>query len=144
MDTINATKNIVTGFIEEIWNQKQFDKADRYLHPDFIDHSLPPTFPADKDGTIKWIIGTGISFENKTVIEEQVTEGEKTILKISMHLKHIGTWRDIEPTGAEISAVGYRYFRITDNKIREHWALIDGNAIEAQLRKASHGCKIQL
>lgn len=46
-------------------------------------------------------------------------------------------------TGADISTVGYRYFRVADNKIIEHWALIDGNSIENQLKGSAHGCKIQ-
>lgn len=37
----------------------------------------------------------------------------------------------------------YRYYRLQDNKIIEHWALIDGNAIENQLKDAAKGCNIQ-
>jgi predicted ester cyclase len=58
-------------------------------------------------------------------------------------MKHIGMWRNIEPTGAEIYAVGYRYFKLENNMIIAHWALIDGNAIENQINQSVHGCKIQ-
>jgi predicted SnoaL-like aldol condensation-catalyzing enzyme len=147
----NKTKNMkithketVINFIEEIWNQNQFEKIDHYLSFDFIDHSLPPALPANKDGMKRWIIGTGKSFAHKTIIDDIVCEDNKVMIKISMQLKHIGLWRDIEPTGAEIYAVGYRYFKLADNKIVEHDALIDGNAIENQLKNARHGCKIQI
>jgi predicted ester cyclase len=60
-----------------------------------------------------------------------------------MLLKHIGKWRNIEPTGAEISTAGYRYLKLSGNTIIEHWALIDGNTIENQLKEAGHGCKAQ-
>jgi hypothetical protein len=50
----------------------------------------------------------------------------KVMVKIRMHLKHIGIWRDIEPSGTEICTVGYRYLKLADNKIIGHWALIDG------------------
>ena len=73
-----------------------------------------------------------------------VSEENKVIVKIMMKLKHIGVWRDIEPTGAEISTIGYRYFKLADNKIIEHWALIDGNAIGNQLKEIKHGCKVQV
>ncbi|MFA5329970.1 MAG: ester cyclase [Prolixibacteraceae bacterium] len=136
-------KSIITNFIEEIWNQNQFEKIDRYVSGDFIDHSLPPTLPANKDGMKLWIIGTGKSFEHKTIIEDMVCEDNKVMLKMRMQLKHIGTWRDIEPTHFEISTVGYRYYKLADGKIIEHWALIDGNSIENQLKEALHGCKIQ-
>ena len=136
-------KSIVTNFIEEIWNQNQFEKIDNYISVDFIDHSLPPSLPANKDGMKLWIIGTGKSFEHKTIIDDIVCEDNKVMLKIRMQLKHIGVWRDIEPTLFEISTVGFRYFKLADEKITEHYSLIDGNSIENQLKESSKGCKIQ-
>lgn len=133
---------LVKDFINQVWNNKAFDKLDSFLHTDFKDYSLPPMLPADKEGTKKWIINTGNSFDHNTVIEEQVTESDKSIVKIRMNLKHIGVWRDIEPTGIDLKTIGYRYFKLKDGKIIEHWALIDGQTIENQLKDASHGCKI--
>jgi len=141
---MNATnKSIVTNFIEEIWNSNQFEKIDNYISADFIDHSLPPTLPANRDGMKLWIIGTGKSFEHKSIIDDIVCEDNKVMLKIRMQLKHIGVWRDIEPTHFEISTVGYRYYKLSEEKIIEHWCLLDGNSIESQLKEATHGCKIQ-
>jgi predicted SnoaL-like aldol condensation-catalyzing enzyme len=139
----SENKSIVIDFIEEIWNKRQFEKIDDYISPHFIDHSLPSTFPANKDGMILWIIGTGKSFYHKTVIDDLVCEDNKVILKIKMQLKHIGIWRNIEPTNLDISTVGYRYYKLVDGKINEHWALIDGNSIENLLIEASKGCKLQ-
>jgi predicted SnoaL-like aldol condensation-catalyzing enzyme len=139
----SENKSIVSNFIEEIWNQNQFEKFDNYIYTDFIDHSLPPALPANKYGMKLWIIGTGKSFEHKTIIDDLVCEDNKVMLKIRMLLKHIGVWRGIEPTNFEISTVGYRYYKLADRKIIEHWALIDGNSIENQLKEASKGCKIQ-
>ena len=136
-------KPIVTNFIEEIWNQNQFNKIDKYISAKFIDHSLPPTLPADKNGMKLWIIGTGKSFAHKTIIDEIVCEDDNVMLKIRMQLKHIGVWRGIEPTHFEISTVGYRFYKLKDGKIVEHWCLLDGNSIENQLKETQHGCKIQ-
>lgn len=133
---------LVQDFINQVWNNKAFEKLDKFLHADFKDYSLPPMLPKDKEGTKKWVINTGASFEHHTIIEEQVTEGDKCMVKIKMNLKHIGTWRDIEPTGLDLQTTGYRYFKIKDGKIIEHWAMIDGQAIENQLKDAAHGCKI--
>jgi predicted SnoaL-like aldol condensation-catalyzing enzyme len=139
----SENKSTVTNFIEEIWNKNQFEKIDNYLSSSFIDHSLPPALPANKDGMKLWILGTGKSFEHKTLIDDIVCEDNKVMLKMRMQLKHIGIWRGIEPTDFEISAVGYRYFKLANGKIVEHWALVDGNSIENQLKEASKGCKIQ-
>lgn len=90
-----------------------------------------------------WITGTGMSFDHRTVIEDQVTEGDKSMIKFRMFLKHIGKWRGIAPTSLELSTVGYRYFKLDEGKISEHWALLDGNSIENQLKESALGCKIQ-
>jgi predicted ester cyclase len=136
-------KTLVNNFITAIWNNQQFDEIDNYLDPNFIDHSLPENLPTNKEGTKLWIMSTGKSFEHKTIIEEIVAEDDKVMIKFKMHLKHIGTWRDIKPTNAEIYTIGYRYFKISNGKILAHWALLDGNSIENQLRNSAHGCKIQ-
>jgi hypothetical protein len=135
---------LVQKFIEQIWNNKAFEMLEGFLHPAFKDHSLSPVLSPDKEGLKKWIITTGISFEHHTTIESQVTEGDQSIVKITMQLKHIGVWRGIDPTGIEVHTVGYRHFKIKNERIIEHWALIDGQAIENQLKEASHGCKIPL
>lgn len=141
--TYNATQELVAGYIRDIWNERRFDRLSLYLHPAFVDHSLPTTLPPDVHGLEQWITLTGQSFEQHTIIDEQVTEPGKSILKIRMQLRHIGQWRGMEATGREVTAVGYRCFRLEEGRIIEHWALIDGNAIENQLRETAQGCKMQ-
>ena len=133
---------IIADFIEQIWNNRNFRKLEDFMHPDFKDHSLPSALSADTEGMKKWIFGTGISFEHKTIIEDQITEGNKSIAIIKMEMKHIGLWRNFEPTGVELTTFGYRYYKLKDGKIIEHWAIIDGQKIEIQIRNASKGCKI--
>lgn len=84
----------------------------------------------------------GESFEHKTIIEDEITENKKSIVKIKMEMKHIGLWRNFEPTGIQLITIGYRYFKLHEGKIIEHWALIDGQAIENKIIHASRGCKI--
>jgi hypothetical protein len=66
---------MIKAFLHEIWNQQAFDKIDKYLHPDFEDHSLPASYPCGKEGTIQWITQTGYSFRHLSSIESLVTEG---------------------------------------------------------------------
>lgn len=136
-------KSIVLNFIEEIWNNNRFDKLDDFIHPSFQDYSLPEQLPVSRAGLEMWVRETGKSFEHRTIIEGSAAEGNTVILRIKMLLKHIGKWRDIEPTGAEITTIGYRCFKLSGGLITEHYALIDGNAIEKQLMHTNQGCKIQ-
>jgi len=136
-------QSLAQAFIETIWNQRELSRLDQFLHPDFVDYSLPPALAPDQAGLAAWVQATSASFEHHTTIEAQVSEGDQTMLKIQMQLRHIGPWRGIEPTGADVTAVGYRYLQVRDGQIIGHWALIDGNAIENQLLESSRGCRIQ-
>jgi predicted ester cyclase len=125
------TAQIVAAFINDVWN----NGATPDLHPSFVDHSLPPALGDNAASLATWVAQTSMAFEHRTLIEDQVTEGDKSVVRITMRMKHIGTWRDIPATGKEVQTRGYRLFRIADGKIIEHWALIDGNALETQLRR---------
>ena len=133
---------LVQKFIDQIWNNKSLEDLEIFLHPLFKDHSLPQMLSPDKEGTKKWIITTGLSFEHQTIIEDQVSEGDQCIVKIRMNLKHTGIWRGIEPTGVELHTTGYRQFKMKEGRIIEHWALIDGQNIENQLKATTKECKI--
>ena len=140
----SQVRQFTSDFIEEIWNLQNFDNMDVYLHPEYVDHSLPDTLPANREGLKQWVRATSHSFLHKTIIQDQVVEAEKIVLKIEMRLTHIGKWREIDPTGVTVSTTGYRFYHLKDNKIIAHWGAIDGTAIESQLRKAAvAGCKIQ-
>lgn len=125
---------LVRQFVEAIWNQQFFTPLPQFVHADYIDLSLPADYPTGIEGTKAWILNTGKSFIHHTIIEDQVTEGNKSILKISMKMKHIGPWREIPPTAREVTVSGYRFFHLTDGKISSHQALIDGQSLEKQLK----------
>ncbi len=141
-NTNAANKEIVAAFIEQVWNTGNTSAADQFLSDNYVDHSLPSALPANAEGIIRWIAATGKSFQHRTVIEDIVAEGDKVMARVTMHLKHIGTWREIEPTDIELTTEGYRQFQIKEGKILAHWALIDGNTIENLLKNASGGCKV--
>ena len=133
-------KNLITAFIEEVWNKRRFEKINDFLSEDYKDFSLPPILKGDSDGTIAWIKSTSKAFEHHTTIDEIVAEENKVMVKIKMQMRHIGVWRDILPTGAEISVTGYRFFKLYNGKIVEHWGMIDGNTIENKLKEAQQVC----
>jgi predicted SnoaL-like aldol condensation-catalyzing enzyme len=125
---------IVARFIDQAWNKGAIPD----LHPSFVDHSLPPGVP----DTQAWIALTSASFDHQTIIEDHVTEGDKCVVRITFRVRHIAPWRGIPATGMLAETRGYRMFRVQDGKVAEHWALIDGQALEAQLRGAAMGCVV--
>lgn len=141
---MTAQKKLITRFIHTVWNHSDFSLLPELLHPAFTDHSLPPALSPDAAGLQAWVLQTGHSFRHHTHIIAMVAEGEEVMIKINLELEHIGTWRDIPPTGKKLTVTGYRYFKLEAGKIIGHWGMVDGNAIENQLRGCTHGCKVQV
>ncbi|PSL49753.1 SnoaL-like polyketide cyclase [Chitinophaga niastensis] len=140
--TIQEQKDLINTFITEVWNQGNTTRLDHFLHPHFTDHSLPAQLPANATGLQQWVAMTHTSFKPETIIEEHLAEEGKNIIKIVMRMKHTGLWRGITATGLTVTTKGYRSFRFQDGRIIEHWALIDGNALEQGLKGIAHDCKI--
>ena len=119
--------------IEEVWNKQNLEAVDEFLAENYIDHSLPPEFKG-REGVKEWIKTVSTFFDEQTIIEDQVTEADRSILRLTMRLTHQAEWRGIPATGKQVEIKGYRAYRLEGDKIVEHWALIDGDSLERQLR----------
>lgn len=136
-------KELIAHFIDRVWNRQDWSLLDHFLHPAYQDHSLPAALPANKEGLQKWIMATSASFQHTTIIEDQVTEDDKCVVKIRMEMTHVGDWRGIAPAGREVKTSGYRLYKCLDGKIREAWALVDGQTLESQLTGQTHVCAVK-
>jgi predicted SnoaL-like aldol condensation-catalyzing enzyme len=131
---ITKNKQVVTDFIDMIWNKRHYDQLCMLLHSNFEDHSLPAALPFGAEGLKLWISGLGKSFEHTTRIDEMIAEGDKVAIRITMLLRHTGTWRGIEAPGREFATGGFRVFRLSNGKIIEHWGLLDPTTIENAIK----------
>ncbi|HWI93636.1 MAG TPA: ester cyclase [Flavisolibacter sp.] len=114
----NKNKQTVERFIQEVWNNRNFDVLDEVLHPDYQDHSFLPSVPPTKEGLKFWIQNTSDAFDHKTHIESIVSEGNHVAIRIRFSVTHIGTWRGVAPTGRQANIKGFRFFTLKDGKLR--------------------------
>lgn len=136
-------KQLVHGFINQLWNGGDFSNADEILHPDYRDHSFPPQVPPTKQGLQLWIENTSKAFDHHTSVESMTAEEDAVAVRIRFTVKHIGVWRGIEPTGKEVTVKGFRFFHLKDGRIASHHALIDGEALQTALLEVFQGCEME-
>lgn len=141
---MNAIRNkqLVMEYIESVWNQREMAAIDRYVSDDYRDHSFLPAIPPDKTGLQNWIKGTSDAFDHTTTIESIVAENDEVAIRITFKAVHKGKWRNILPTQREAVIKGFRFFKLKAGKIVEHWALIDGEALQTALTEQHHGCML--
>jgi predicted ester cyclase len=135
-------KEIVKSFIESVWNLRQLERIDDFVSGNYRDFSFLPAIPPTRDGLRTWIENTTSAFDHHTTIESMIAEGDQVAVRISFKVKHIGTKRGIDPTGRTTTIKGFRLFMLEGEKISQHWALIDGEALQTALTDQYHGCEI--
>ncbi len=127
------TAAVVRGFIEEFWNGSNPDAAARYLTEDFVDHDNR-TASQGVEAMRQWLIQTTRSFDHQTIIEDQVTEGDRSVIRLTFKVVQREEFRGVLAPGKSAETRGYREFRVIDGKIVEHWGMLDGNALVEQLK----------
>jgi predicted SnoaL-like aldol condensation-catalyzing enzyme len=117
-----SNRKYATAFIEEIWNNNQFDNLSDLLAPEFKDHSLPFSGLQDKAGLVLYIKKLTSEFDHKTIIEGMACEGDMVYIQVRIELQarpgHPG------PNVQKISLTGYRYLKFSNQKITDHWEAI--------------------
>jgi predicted ester cyclase len=127
------TAALVREFIEEVWNKHNPEVLDKYLAENFFDHDNRTT--ATGVAALKqWISAMNATFDHQTIIEEQITENDLSALRITFRVIHTGDFRGIAATGKQAETTGYRFFRVADGKIVEHWGKLDGDSLVQQLK----------
>lgn len=132
---LQANKAVISQFITEVWNRRDPDLASAFLTPDYHDYAYQP---ADLLGLRQAIITTRDAFPDYVfVIEDMVAESDTVIVRMRLHGTHLGSFRDLPPSGHHIDVAVYRSFQIVDGKIANHQGLLDTATLLRQIGTTS-------
>ena len=93
------------------------------LAPDFVAHDLPNT--GDRDALIAFRRAVMSAFpDQKSQIVDYLETHDRVAARILLQQTHTGPFRNIEPTGQQISLEVYEFVRIDDGMIAERWAAL--------------------
>ncbi len=67
------------------------------------------------------------------VAEDMIAEGDKVMVRATMHGTHKGDLMGIPPTGKQVTMPAIVIYRIADDKIVEHWIQADTLGLLQQL-----------
>ena len=66
-------------------------------------------------------------------LEDFVAEGEKVLVRLRVQATHTGAFGELAATGRKIDIAVLDLFQIRDNRLVEHWALLDNLGMLKQL-----------
>jgi steroid delta-isomerase-like uncharacterized protein len=132
--SLEANKDLIRTYVETIFNQRQVDRAEELVAPDYIDHAaLPGQAPGLEGAKQKWAMYLAGIPDLRVTIEELVAEGDKVAVRRSYAGTHQGELLGIPATGKQLQLGGISIFRLAGGKIAEHWEQLDRLALMQQL-----------
>jgi predicted SnoaL-like aldol condensation-catalyzing enzyme len=121
-DTGQPEIECVMEFIKTIWNENNHAEISKYLHDDFIDHSLPFSSLQGKTGLLMYLNELTKKVYHNTEILQMSALAELVICKIRIFTTLLADKEDQNILPEIID--GYRVFRMSDGKIIGHWEMI--------------------
>ena len=132
--TAEENKALVRRFVDVVQSGDNIDLIDEICSPEFVNHSVPPGLPADREG-IKIVTNMfrGAFPDSYFTVEDMIAEGDKVATRKSFHGTHRGDFMGISPTGQRVSIELIDIVRIVDEKVVEHWSMGDNLGMMQQL-----------
>jgi predicted ester cyclase len=69
----------------------------------------------------------------QSVVEDQVAEGDRVVVRLTFTGTHTGPWMGLPPTGKPVTVKGMALYRLQDGKIVEQWTIGDTFGLLRQL-----------
>lgn len=127
-------KNLVARIPNEAFNQRKFEVFDELFSNDFVNHMEIITGGTGREG-IKQLaqeLLRGFS-DFKYTINQTVCEGNLVVNFVTATGTHDGEFMGIQPTGKKATWNETHIVRVENNRIVEHWGVVDKLAMLQQL-----------
>ncbi len=132
-------KQLISRFVEELWNERQLEVADAIFAKDCVTHQLRSGWPVDavprgpeaiKEHVASWIA----SFPDlRFSIEQMMSEGDRVVMQLLVEGTHQGPWLGIPASGKKLQIRMFTVHRVVQGKIVEDWVLVDSLGVFQQL-----------
>ncbi|MEP7293961.1 MAG: ester cyclase [Chloroflexota bacterium] len=114
-------------WFDELWNNKNYDIVYEYVDPGFTAHGaggqdikMGPEGP--RDMVKAWHAAMP---DGRMTIDDVVTEGELSMIRMTWEATHTGTFGNIPPSGKRIKVTSTGIDRVVNGKITEGWGELD-------------------
>ena len=127
-------KVLIRRFYEEVFNTKNLNALDEFCSSDFVDYNPAQGQAPGREGVKQIFAAYTAAFPDLTAtVEDQIAEGDKVVVRMSVRGTHRGELMGIAPTEKQITVSGIDIFRIVSGKVVERWGNTDELGMMQQL-----------
>lgn len=135
--SIEANKELLAGYVREIWERGDITALYDYLSDDFKRHISPTLPPLDRDGQVERLTGFRNAFPDITLTVEEVTaEDDRLAFRATIQGTHRGEFAGLAPTGRQFQVGLVDVIRVEDGRFAEQWGGPDTADLLRQLGAA--------
>lgn len=114
-------------WFDELWNKKNYDIVYEYVDNDFTAHGAGgqdiKQGPEGPKGMVKaWHAAMP---DGKMTIDDIITEGELSTIRMTWEATHTGQFGNIPPSGKRIKVTSIGIDKVVNGKITEGWGELD-------------------
>ena len=132
--TIEVTRDLVKGFIADIWNRGDVELISKICSPSLRFNGHVGMDKVGHDGFCRMVTTVREALTDyHCEIHSMVVENNKAFCRLKFTGKHTGTLLGYPPTGRTVQWVGASEFTCKNGKILKVWELGDVKSLEAQL-----------
>ncbi len=135
MNTQEQNKAIVARFNKEFIQGGDANAFNELVAPDFINQTAPPGVPKGPEGVLYFFNHfLKPAFPDLSVeIYDQVAEGDRVTTRKAFHATHTGEFMGIPATNKKVVMNVIDMLRLRDNRLVEHWGILDFQSVMAQI-----------
>jgi predicted ester cyclase len=140
MANSSGVKDMLTQFIEEVWNAGDIDASDKYIAPKYTIHHDPGD-PWDKQeldlpGYKERLRISRAPFpDQRFSIQDLVAESNTVVMTWLWSATHTGDIPGFPATGGNIKMSGATVYYFHSGRLTGHWQIVDRLGVYMQLRQ---------
>ena len=132
MTTTNA-KNIVRRMYDEILNDRRLDVIDEIATPEYVENDPLPGQGKGRDGLRDRVSMLVAALDPHFSVEDVIAEGDRVVIRWRNAGTHADSFLGIPATGRSFDIAGIDIYRLEDNRLAEHWHVVDQLTMLMQL-----------
>jgi steroid delta-isomerase-like uncharacterized protein len=138
--SVEENKAMAQRFFDEVISQGKLEVVDELCSPDLVDHEQLPGMPEGREGVKQFFAGLREAIPDLQVdVHDMVGEGDKVVVRSTMHGTHEKEFVGIPPSGARVEIPVIDVVRVADGQAVEHWGVSDLSALMPQPEGAPSG-----
>ena len=128
-----TSKNLARRFYVEILNARQIETVDDLAVAEYDEHEPLPGQRDNREGLKDRVRILTEALSPTFTIEDMIAEGDRVVVRWTNRGTHVAPFIGIPPTGRTFEIAGIDVYRVENDRLAEHWHVVDQLTMLQQL-----------